>query len=91
MRIINKQGIFQIEDWSDHCKVWPYTIGCFPIATRNGVGGLWYTLGKPIRITIEFKCLGDAQECFHAMASGEKQIKDYSHAIANKIPLSWIN
>lgn len=91
MEIITKQGIFQLEDWGKNCTIWPYAVGCYPIATRNGGNSNWYTLGKPIRIVIEFRFFEDAVACFQALTSGEKKIKDYASNMLNKLPLAWID
>ena len=91
MTIIDKKGIFQLEEWQKECRVWPFAVGCYPVATRNGGNSNWYALGKPIRISIEFRFFEDAKACFQALASGEKKIKDYAGNMINKLPLAWID
>ena len=93
MKIIKKQDIFQIEDWSmDYPGTsYQYTVGCYPTATRSDGSLLWQTVGQKMRIGLSFGTLAEAEECYDSLTSGDKRIKDYSRNVWDPRTLAYID
>lgn len=93
MKITKKQGIFQIEDWTENYPgmIRPYTVACYPTATRNGNNSHWFTIGSTIRIGLDFDTMQEAETCFAALTAGTKKIKDFTAHANNPRTLDWID
>lgn len=93
MKIVKKNVLFQLEDWSMDYPgaTWPYMVGCYPIATRSDASLFLHKAGQRIRIGLSFETLTEAEECFDSLTSGNKRIKDYSWAAWDPQTLAYID
>lgn len=93
MKILKKQHIFQIEDWSEDYPLLtrPYCVACYPTATRDGGNSVWFTVGERIRVAFKFCSMSEAVACFAALTAGTKKIKDFSANVDNPRTLAWID
>lgn len=93
MKIIKRQDIYQLEDWRETYpkSLRPYTVGCYPTATRNGKNVLWLHIGDTIRIALNFRTIAEAESCYNSLIDGSKTIKDYANAMHDKRGLAWID
>lgn len=93
MKILKKQNIFQVEDWSGNYPLLtrPYCVACYPTATRDGGNSIWHTVGSPIRVAFIFGSLSEAETCFAALTAGTKKIKDFTANVDDPRPLAWID
>lgn len=90
MKIIKKQGIYQIEDWSaDYpALTWMhYCVGCYPKAKW---GPRWMRDITNVRVCLQFATMQEAEDCFSALVSGEKCIRDYAAVVYDPRTLSYM-
>lgn len=86
MQILKYTDYFQLEDWSDNFDFdkYPrlldmqYVVGCYPIAKRTLPDMHFIQPHKRMRISLNFRTLEAAEECFKSLTEGTKTIKDYS-------------
>ncbi len=96
MKILKKQGAYQVEDWSEEWDVetYPnlkqkqYVVGCYPKA--NMLYPYWYRKETRVRVGIDFETLEEAIECFEHLLNGSKSIPDYKERVSNPKALAWI-
>lgn len=96
MKILEKSGRYQVEDWSADWDIQTYpnlkgnqfVVGCYPEA--NMLYPFWDRKGCRVRICIDFETLEEANECFKNLLNGTKTIRDYAERVYQKKALKWI-